>query len=84
MKFAAGSGVSGACSFARFKYKPMGGPEGGDGGRGGSIYAEAGVVRHTSGLRFAVAWTNARLTSDGWDPIGRLVDKAIDDYINSP
>jgi hypothetical protein len=51
---------------------------------GGSIYAEAGVVRHTSGLRFAVAWTNARLTSDGWDPIGRLVDKAIDDYINSP
>ena len=52
---------------------------------GGSIFAEAGVVRHTSsGRPFAVAWTNARLTSDGWDPIGRLVDKTIDDYINSP
>lgn len=51
---------------------------------GGSIYSEAGVVQHTSGLRFAVAWTNARLTAAGWDPIGRLVDKTIEDYINSP
>jgi hypothetical protein len=42
------------------------------------------VVVHTSGLRFAVAWTNARLTTAGWDPIGRLVDKTIADYLNSP
>ncbi len=34
----AGSGGSGTCSFARFKYKPKGGPDGGDGGRGGSIF----------------------------------------------
>lgn len=37
----AGTGGSGACSFARFKYRPKGGPDGGDGGRGGSIYVRA-------------------------------------------
>ncbi len=37
----AGTGGSGACSFARFKYIPKGGPDGGDGGRGGSIYVVA-------------------------------------------
>ena len=38
---AAGTGGSGACSFARFKYVPKGGPDGGDGGRGGHIYVLA-------------------------------------------
>ena len=41
VKVAAGTGGSGACSFARFKYKPKGGPDGGDGGRGGSVYVRA-------------------------------------------
>jgi len=41
VKVAAGSGGSGACSFARFKYVPKGGPDGGDGGRGGSVYVRA-------------------------------------------
>lgn len=41
IKIYAGDGGNGVATFRREKYEPMGGPSGGDGGRGGSIYIEA-------------------------------------------
>ncbi len=41
IKIYAGDGGNGVATFRREKYEPLGGPSGGDGGRGGSIYMEA-------------------------------------------
>ncbi|HVM32813.1 MAG TPA: GTPase ObgE [bacterium] len=43
----AGAGGNGCLSFRREKFIPRGGPDGGDGGRGGSIYLEARLDCHT-------------------------------------
>jgi GTP-binding protein len=61
VRVAAGTGGSGACSFARFKYQPKGGPDGGDGGHGGSVYVRGDANLATLlDYRYRTVWKAER------------------------
>lgn len=47
IRLVGGRGGSGCVSFRREKYVPKGGPDGGDGGRGGDVILEASDKKHT-------------------------------------
>jgi GTP-binding protein len=47
LKIQAGNGGRGSTSFRREKFVPFGGPDGGDGGRGGSVYLRAALGINT-------------------------------------
>ena len=47
LEIKAGDGGSGASSFRREKYIPFGGPDGGDGGKGGDIYFKVNINLNT-------------------------------------
>src|SRR5829696_5055949 len=66
----AGDGGNGIASFRREKYVPRGGPDGGDGGRGGSIYAIA-----DRNINTLIAYRYARIHRAKRGENGRGADK---------
>ncbi len=98
VKLTAGNGGDGITSFRREKYVPKGGPDGGDGGRGGHIVFKANRNLHTlqdvrykknykaeSGKRGSGSRKNGRNGSDVIIPlpVGSIVKKENDDQILS-
>ena len=75
----AGDGGNGAASFRREKYVPRGGPDGGDGGRGGSIVAVADRNINTLvDYRFARIFRAKRgENGHGADRYGRGADDVV-------
>ena len=66
---AAGDGGNGCVSFRHEKYKEFGGPDGGDGGRGGHVYALADENLNTLvDYRFSRRFEAQR----GEQPVGNL------------
>ena len=95
----AGDGGRGCVSLHREKYKPKGGPDGGDGGRGGNVIARASLDLSTL-LDFKyhpinradngrMGGGNNRHGRDGYDlvlrvPVGTIIRDADTGEVSSP
>ncbi len=75
----AGDGGNGLVSFARFRYKPKGGPDGGDGGRGGSVWVVANTNLSTLlDYRYRASWkADSGANGKGANKTGASADDLI-------
>jgi GTP-binding protein len=79
----AGKGGDGASSFRREKYVPRGGPDGGDGGRGGSVYA---IADRNINTLIDYRYTRIHRAKDGGKGMGKQCNgRGADDvYLRVP
>ncbi|MDR0518393.1 MAG: GTPase ObgE [Fibromonadaceae bacterium] len=78
-----GKGGGGICSFRREKHVPLGGPDGGDGGKGGSIYLRANE-QYTTLLDMGNAYRYAAEAGATGETANRTGRSGKDIYVDVP